>query len=146
MPVPPPGVTSSTEWELTTAQLGKRPVGGCKKTADLQNVTAFPIPLTNDTDADVLVTIWHTNAGPAIDTAIYTYNTLPSSDTDFRACKTEPQDGCNITPSSLCDASNLFAGVSGIKVAAHSTIIVYSAGWYSTTKGKFVLNIKQDTP
>jgi hypothetical protein len=141
--VPPPGQTSSTQWELTTSIIGKRP-SSCKKSASLTSVTGLPIPLTNTGSTDAVVTIWHTSAGTSVDTVIATYDTNPTTDDDFKACKTEPVDGCSIVPSSTCtvDGSGSFAGVDNVKVPANSTIIIYSSGWTNTTTGKFVLTVK----
>jgi hypothetical protein len=140
--VPPQGQTISGQWELTTASKGKRP-SACKKTATLTPVTGFSIPLHNNSSTDAVVQIWHTSAGTSLDTVVATYPMNPMSDDDFRACLTEPQDGCSqLNDICTVDGSGSFAGVDNVKVPANSTIWIYSSGWLNTTTGKFVLNVK----
>lgn len=141
--VPAPGATVMDQWELTTAMVGKRP-SACKKSTFLSAATVFFVPLTNPTSADVTVQIWHSAVNKVgLDTVVATYATKPSTDDDFKACSTEPQDSCSqLQDICTADGGSGFGGVDNVKVPANSTIWIANIGWSSTTAGKFVLNVK----
>lgn len=141
--VPPQGQTSMTQWELTTSMKVKRPAA-CKKTTNLAAATGLPIPLRNTSNADVTVQIWHSAVnGASLDTAVSTYPINPSTDDEYKACSTEPQDGCSQLQN-ICtvDGGSGFGGVDNVTVPANSTIWIMSFGWNSGVAGKFVLNVK----
>lgn len=140
--VPPQGQTISSQWELSTSSLGKRP-SSCKKTATLTSVTGFSLRLRNTGSTDATVQIWHSSAGTSVDTVIATYANSPHTDDDFKACATEPQDSCDQL-NNICSAngSGSWGGVDNVKVPANGAIYIYSSGWTNNTTGKFVLNVK----
>ncbi|MFO0743354.1 MAG: hypothetical protein U0270_46215 [Labilithrix sp.] len=141
--VPAQGQVSMTQWELTSAMKAQRP-SQCKKTTSLSPATGLAIPLTNPGSTDVTVQIWHSAVNSqGLDTVVATYTNKPSTDSDYKACYTEPQDSCNqLQDICAADGGSGFGGVDNVKVPANSTIWIMNLGWTASTVGKFVLNVK----
>lgn len=146
------GQTVTQQWTLTPASAAKKP-GDCGASSVGPSLyQQVAVEIRNPTSQKATVSIYQSKAGASaveIDTVLWIYNkTLPpSDDAALLACDYGVEDSCGTTPSNLCGnvtSTFNFAGASNVTINAGSAILVYSAGFSTTTTGAFNLNVKTD--